>query len=229
MTPVQIGAASLFNKTVKTIAKIRTSKRPQQLEIWSLVRKRKNPKPTSQMEIWNRTTLKPKKAKIPDVFLKNLEKTKTAKATVDRTIKELSKSLATKLKHVDPRYPNDYLNREIVKVKANLRRWGVSKRMLSRLDGPAIDLGAITTRLNFGIQEIFKSENTKTFRKTLNTLNGLTEKCSSNRTSTLEKREAYLEIVRNVRNLHSYLYDTRVSRSKQITEFNRLLDSLFGK
>ena len=101
--------------------------------------------------------------------------------------------------------------------------------MLSRLDSPAIDLGAITTRLNFGIQEIFKSENTKTFRKTLNTLNGLTEKCSSNRTSTLEKREAYLEIVRNVRNLHSYLYDTHVSRSKQITEFNRLLDSLFGK
>jgi hypothetical protein len=227
LTPVQIGAASLFNKMVKTIAKIRTSK---QLEIWSLVKKKQKIKSTSQREIWGKTINKPKKAKIPDALLKNLNKTKTAKNTADRKISELSTDLAAKLKQVNPRYPNDYLNREIIKLKTKLRIWGVSKRMLSRLDSPTIDLNKLTEFLNSNIQKLFKFEKTNSSQKEiLSRLNSLSEKCSSNNISTLEKREAYLEIIQNIRNLHSSLYDTHVSRGKQIKEFNELMDNLFGK
>jgi uncharacterized protein (UPF0305 family) len=225
LTPVQIGAASLFNKMVKTIAKIRTSK---QLEIWSLVKKKQ--KSTSQREIWGKTINKPKKAKVPDALLKNFKKIKTAKNTADRKISELSKDLAAKLRHVDPRYPNDYLNRQIVKLKTKLRIWGLSKRMLSRLDSPTIDLNKLAEPLNSNIQRLFKFEKTNSFQKEiLSSLNSLAEKCSSNSTSTLEKREAYLEIIQNIRNLHVSLYNTHVSRGKQIKEFNELMDNLFGK
>lgn len=201
------------------------------MEIWERV-KSKPEKASSQMEIFGKIGkgAKPKIQKITPQHIKVIQKTKSAKDSVSKKIKELSTRLAELKKRQNPDYPNDYLNRKIVETLSKLRVYGTTKKMLDRLDIPNLDIVSLTNQINSNVQKLFiREKNNSTQKELLNNLRETTKKITSENTEALYRRELFLDFANGIRRLHVTLYETHVSRGTLISEFNKVMENILGK
>lgn len=232
------------------------SNSPEQLEIWDLVERRKKAtsqrkvtKPTDrsninspeQLEIWNliekadsksqkvsKPKGKPKKPKTPEELFKekHISKIHRERDIINSNLEKHQKKFETNENY------KGFWKYEKVRIQelSKLRLWNHSKKMLKRINLPISELSEITSQLNSGIQKIFVESKTKPNAgqiKLLSDLNSLTERCVSNSSSELAKRDAYLDIIKRTRQLQVSLYKTYSSRYDMIKQYNNLLDYLF--